>query len=95
MRAGGRRRGQALAWLETNRKQFDSRLASGTASDRKDVAAQLSACLTEKDLAGVRPGVARDGWTLAEATAWDAYWADVRAALTRATGGPRPAAPGK
>jgi eukaryotic-like serine/threonine-protein kinase len=78
-------RRQALAWLRKNQTILASRLASGKPGDRTSVADRLSACLTEKDLAGVRPGAVRDGWEPSEVAAWDAYWADVRALLARAT----------
>ena len=82
-------REQALGWLQTNQMILARRLATGTAADRKSVADQLSAARAEKDLAGLRPGAARDGWATSEVAAWDAYWADVGAMLHRATHGPK------
>lgn len=76
-------REQALSWLMTNRKLLEGRLASGNAKDRKEVAEQLSACLAEKDLAEVRPGAARVGWSPSEVAAWDAYWSDIHALLAK------------
>jgi tetratricopeptide (TPR) repeat protein len=81
-------RGQALAWLETNLKLLTRRLASGAPGGRKSVVDNLSAQLTEKDLAGVRPGAVRVGWSPTEAAAWDGYWSNVRALLARAKEGP-------
>jgi tetratricopeptide (TPR) repeat protein len=82
-------RWQALAWLETNQKLLMRRLASGTAGDQKSVVVQLSACLAVRDLAGVRPGAARDGWSPPEAAAWDAHWTNARALLAMASEAPR------
>ncbi len=81
-------REQALAWLKADCKHLARRLDSGTAGDRKSVANRLSAWLTEKDLAGVRPGAARAGWSRAEAAEWDGFWSDVRSRLARARQAP-------
>jgi hypothetical protein len=61
-------RAKALAWLRAD-------LSARRAADR------LSGWLTDPDLAGVRPGLARIGLSAAERAAWDALWADVRATL--------------
>jgi tetratricopeptide (TPR) repeat protein/tRNA A-37 threonylcarbamoyl transferase component Bud32 len=77
-------RGQALSWLRANLNLLAHRLEPGKAADPKSVVKHLSDYLTEKELAGARPGAAREGWIPAEAAAWDAYWAAVRVLLARA-----------
>ncbi len=85
-------RRQALDWLNANQAILGRRLASDKAGDLKSAADQLTACLSEKDFDGVRPGAARDGWSAAETAAWDSYWSDVRMLLGRANEA-RPAPP--
>ncbi|HVK08660.1 MAG TPA: tetratricopeptide repeat protein [Gemmataceae bacterium] len=77
-------RRQALGWLTANQAILKRRLITGNAGDLKSVVEHLTACLSEKDLAGVRPGATRDGWSADETAAWDAYWSDVRTLLARA-----------
>jgi eukaryotic-like serine/threonine-protein kinase len=88
-------RAQGLAWLETNRLLLARRLASGARGDRQYVAGQLSACLAEKDLAGVRQDAPRHGWTPAEVAAWAAFWSEIEAMVAKTNETPKPALPSR
>jgi hypothetical protein len=81
-RAGLRR--QALEWLRADLAQRAEKATSVHPADREAAAGILSWWLDDGDLAGVRTGPGRIDLPADERSAWDAFWADVRAALERA-----------
>jgi Flp pilus assembly protein TadD len=89
-----RLRGQALTWLRADLVLLRRRAGSGEAPLRQDAAAKLSHWLIDSDLVGLRPGSEQVPMPAEERAAWDALWADVRAALALAQKTPT-ATPGK
>jgi hypothetical protein len=81
-------RRKALDWLTEDLAAWEKILAAnpGSAAELEKV---LARWLVELDLAVMRPGPARGGMSADERPAWDALWADVRAAIATARTRPR------
>jgi hypothetical protein len=77
-------RGQALGWLRAALPSLQKQAASAKPAQRKQTAALLTRWLWDADLAELRPGAERAGWTPDEAAAWDRFWAEVRTARDQA-----------
>jgi tetratricopeptide (TPR) repeat protein len=77
-------RGKALGWLRTDLSLRAKQAESDKPADR-EAAKGLSWWLEDSDLSGVRPGPGRIDLPTDERTAWDAFWADVRATRDRAS----------
>jgi eukaryotic-like serine/threonine-protein kinase len=84
-------RREALGWLRADLAAWAGKAAAARA-ERVKAAAVLDVWLGDGEEFGVGPGKAPDRLPADEQSAWDALWADVRAALERARK-PAPAAP--
>jgi serine/threonine protein kinase len=76
-------RKQALDWLRADLAKTVEQAVARPVS-RRTTAEWLSSWLEDPDLAGLRPGPGRIDLPADERSAWDAFWADVRATLERA-----------
>src|SRR5262249_25988433 len=85
-------RRQALGWLRADLAAWAAKATSDDPAERKKAAFALGIWLGDGEEFGVGPGKAPDGLPADEQSAWDALWADVRAARVRARK-PVPAAP--
>ena len=88
-------RKQALNRVRADLAMRAGQAASANPRDRGMAARLLAAWFRDSDLDGVRPGPGRIDVPADERAAWDAFWADVHAALEQARKPPvaKPPAP--
>jgi Flp pilus assembly protein TadD len=78
-------RKKALDWLRTDLVLRKKQAASADQAARRTSATTLLRWHQDLNLTRTLPAAGRDGWGKAELTDWNAFWADVKATLAKAT----------